>query len=103
MAKRGELTPTVQAKATELFGRPITQVELRLIPYVAYILQNGRELDQRKINEAERDLIADWIVDGYLMVIGDAITHIDRKFYDAMNELIWLAYVTYKEQPDAQP
>ena len=100
MAKRGALTKTIQAKAQELLGRKIALAELRLIPYVAYVLQNGRVLDNGKLNHAERQFLADWEDASYLGMVGDTIITIDRKFYDAMNELIWLAYVTYKEQPD---
>lgn len=100
MAKRGQLTKAVQAKANELMGRDITQVELRLIPYIHYATINARYVDHRKLNDGERTLLEKWGDEGRLQIVGDTIVHAAKEFFDTMGELMWLAYADYQNQPE---
>jgi hypothetical protein len=43
---RGFLTPEIQLKATELFDRPIEQRELRLMPYIQFVMVNNQVLTE---------------------------------------------------------
>lgn len=94
MAKRGELTQDVQAISKLMLGREITQLELRLIPYIQYVMVNDRKLDPNKINQPERVVLRKWKDAGYIEggACGLAIT---KQFWDFMCEVLFLAYVGY--------
>lgn len=66
MAKRGELTPAIQAKAIDLFGREITIRELRLMPYVVYVMVNNRKIEPAKVNGEERSVLSQGRKEGYI-------------------------------------
>lgn len=89
---RGELTKRVQETAKVLLGREITVRELRLMPYICNIMQNTPVIDQRKINDEERDIIDQWFNDDWLdgTVVNPRIT---EKYWMAFNALLFLAYV----------
>lgn len=99
MANRGQLTAQIKQRAQELLGYEITQTELRLIPYVHYVMLNEQAIEPRKINTEERAILSSWRERGFIEggAAGMAIT---RDFFDAMNELLWLGYVAHREQPD---
>lgn len=99
MANRGQLTAQIKQRAQELLGYEITTTELRLIPYAHYVMLNGQKIEPHKINAEERAILSNWRERGFIEggAAGMAIT---RDFFDAMNELLWLGYVAYREQPD---
>lgn len=99
MANRGQLTTHIKRRAQELLGYEITQTELRLIPYAHHVMLNAQVIDPRKINTDERAILSNWRERGFIEggASGMAIT---REFFDAMNELLWLGYVAYREQSD---
>lgn len=99
MANRGQLTTLIKQRAQELLGYEISQTELRLIPYAHHTMLNSQAIDPCRINGEERAILGDWRERGFIEggAAGMAIT---REFYDAMNELIWLGYVAYREQAD---
>ena len=96
MSGRGHLTDAVQAKATELLGRPITVCELRLMPYIQYQMMNDQRLDPRKCNQDDRDVLETWRKEHHIEggASGLAIT---KAFWDAINEVLWLSYVACEE------
>lgn len=98
MAKRGQLTQQIKEKAQALLGKEITQIELRLMPYAQHVMLNEQAIDPRKINSEERQILSDWRERGWIEggAAGMAIT---KEFYDAMCELLWLAYVAYADMP----
>lgn len=101
MANRGQLTPTIQAAAKRLLSREITQQELRLMPYVQYVITNGEGLERRKINQPEAIIISEWHERGYLPdPWADRLT-CGRYFWDVLAELLWLAYADHENQPDS--
>ena len=99
MANRGQLTAQIKQRAQELLGYEITQADLRLIPYVHYVMLNDQVIDLRVLNIDEREILSNWRQRGFIEggAAGMAIT---REFFDAMNELIWLGYVAYREQAE---
>jgi hypothetical protein len=90
---RGQLTQRVQEAAKRLLGREITVRELRLMPYVQYLMVNEQKLDIEKINQEEREILSYWRKNGYLYGgVGERM-EITREFWNILCEIIWLAYV----------
>lgn len=96
MAKRGQLTEEIQELAKEFLEREITTRELRLLPYIDYLMKNEQKLDPVKINKEERDFIAALRLMGHLEggMLGMAIT---KEFYDFIQKILWIGYVTYEK------
>lgn len=94
--KRGQVTERIKVKSKELLGEEITVRELRLMPYVIHVMQNNQEIDPRKINEEEREILSKWRSQGHIEggASGMAIT---KEFWDICNELIFLGYVDLSE------
>ena len=99
MAKRGQLTQKINAKAFELLGREITQQELRLMPYAQYCLTNGDNIDPNKVRADERQILSDWRTRGWISG-GASDFQVSEGFWCAINAIIWLGYVTHDEQPE---
>jgi len=97
-AGRGVLTPTIKTRAKKLLGREITQLELRLMPYIQFVMVNDQVIVPCKINAAEREILSTWRNEGHIEggVSGLAIT---PQFWAIINELIWLGYVAYRADP----
>lgn len=93
---RGKLTDKVNQCAIATLGRPITQRELRLMPYVQHVMLNEQRLDPRKVSVAERDILKDWHDEGWIEG-GAAGMAMSKVFWDALCEILWLAYVDYEE------
>lgn len=91
---RGMLTTDVNEIAKLMIGRTITQKELRLIPYIHYVMVNDRKLKIELINEEERKILKKWKDEGYIEggICGLAIT---KHFWDFMSEILFLTYVGY--------
>lgn len=89
---RGQLTKQVQKIARKHIGRKISQTELRLIPYIQYLMTNEQKLDPAKINEEERKIFMQWKEDGYCEggMTGLSIT---KKFWNFMCEVLYQSYV----------
>lgn len=94
---RGLLTTAVQDTSQIMLGRGITQKELRLVPYIHYVMTNDRKLDPRKINQEERKIIQKWKEQGHVEggACGLAIT---KHFWDFICEILFLAYVAYDNE-----
>ena len=99
MAKRGQLTIQIKKKSLELLGKEISQRELRLMPYAQHCLVNGSNIEPSKVNEEERGILSDWRERGWISG-GASDFEITEEFWRAMNDLIWLGYVTHDDQPD---
>lgn len=91
--RRGELTTRVQNKATELLGRAITVRELRLMPYIVHVSMNQQYVDCRKVNDAEKTILDEWLDNGWLIGNPSSTVRPSKEFWDAMGELMYLAYV----------
>ena len=91
---RGMLTTDVQKAAKIIIGRGITLRELRLIPYIQYVMCNDRKLKIQCINEEERKILQQWKKQGHIQggASGLAIT---KHFWDFMCEVLFIAYVGY--------
>ena len=89
---RGQLTDRVKARSIELFGYEITQDELRLLPYLQYVMVNEQKITRGKINPEERDIISDWVAKGYIGSSSSKMK-VSKEFWDIMCEIIYLGYV----------
>ena len=89
---RGQLTPDIQALCKEFLKREITDTELRLMPYLDYVMKNEQKLDPRKINQDERDILQILRQEGHIEggASGLAMT---KEYYDFAQEVLWLGYV----------
>lgn len=96
MQKRGMLTDRIKVKSRELIGREISSTELRLIPYIQYVMVNDHKIDPRKINQEELEIMSLWRNAGYLEG-GLSEMGITREFWDFMNEILFLGYVDVDE------
>jgi hypothetical protein len=91
---RGHLTDEIEKKAKELLKTDIfTQTELRLLPYIQYVMMNHQQLDPNKINVAERHILAEWKKMGWIDGGASGMT-ITKEFWDAMNEILWMGYAS---------
>ena len=91
---RGMITEAIQVKAQETLGRDITQEELRLVPYVQYLLCNSGKLDPNRINQKEREIWSAWRTAGY--VTGGAAERlrcVSKPFWDLMCLILWESYI----------
>ena len=97
MQKRGMLTERVKAKTKELFGYEFTIKELRLLPYLQYVMMNTQILEPKHIDCEERKILSKWRKAGYVEggASGMAIT---KEFWDKMNAVLWLGYVDLGEE-----
>ena len=89
---RGLLTKAVQHAALAQLGREITRTELRLMPYIQFTMVNNQRIDPNKVNHDERGVLQMWRDEEYIEggAGGLAIT---KEFWDAINEILWVAYV----------
>ncbi len=90
--KRGELTQRIKEASKKFMGVPLTRTELRLIPYLSFVMTNGQKLEPRKINPEERIILAKFKARGYLEG-GASGMRITKEFWDFMCEILFLGYV----------
>lgn len=100
MAGRGEFTPIVAAEMEKFLGRPGTLRELRLIPYIGYVIQNEQVIRPERINQEERSVLSVWRADGHI-VGGMSGLQITYPFWLFLQRIIWLAYIGHEEQETA--
>jgi len=90
--ERGQLTERIKVESKKLLGYEITRKELRLMPYIQYVMVNEQRINPEKIDAEERIILRKWKDVGYIE--GGAIgLNITKEFWDIINELIFLGYV----------
>lgn len=93
---RGVLTDEIKKRSSELLGYEITVRELRLMPYIDYTIKNTQSIDGNRTNSEEREILRKWqdmnFITGTLAKLG-----LSKQFYDAMQEILWIAYVAYEK------
>lgn len=90
--KRGQLTERIKQRSKELLGYEITQTELRLMPYIQYVMTNDQKIDPRKCNIEDRAILMKWKKAKYIEG-GSSGLNITRVFWDIICSLIFLGYV----------
>jgi len=92
--KRGMITDEIKLKANELLGiEDLTTEALRLMPYIQYVMVNDQRIDPNRINQKERKILSEWREIGWIEGGAGGLA-ISKDFWDAINELIWIGYVT---------
>jgi len=89
---RGELTEEVNKIAEKHLGRKIDRTELRLIPYIQYIMVNEQKIGPNKINSEERKIYQNWKKEGHVEggMCGLSVT---KEFWDFMCDILFESYV----------
>ncbi len=89
---RGKLTEQIQVLAKGFLGREITTTELRLYPYLDYVMKNEQILKPALCNGEDRKVLAELRSVGHIEggASGLAMT---KEFYDYINQVLWYGYV----------
>ena len=92
MAGRGQLTEEIKVKSKELLGYEIDIAELRLMPYIMYVMQNNRKIDPAKCNQRDRNVLKKWRKKEHIEggASGLAIT---KEFWNILCEMVFMGYV----------
>ena len=91
---RGKVTDEIKELAKELLGiDELSTTELRLMPYIQYQMMNEQRIDPNKINSADREILQVWR-DKKWIEGGASGLRISKEFWDAINQILWLGYVT---------
>ncbi len=89
---RGSLTKRIKAKSKELLGYEISQKELRLMPYVQYVMVNDQKISIRHCNQDDRDVLQKWREAGHIEG-GASGLQITEEFWNIICEIVRLGYV----------
>jgi hypothetical protein len=92
MKKRGQLTNKVQHIALRALGREISQTELRLIPYIQYLMVNEQRIDGKKINREEVQILNEWQEESFIEWWGSQLK-VSKHFWAFMCDCLYEAYV----------
>ena len=93
---RGQLTPEIQIISKSHIGREISLIELRLLPYIDYVMKNEQYIKPEKINQEEREILSKWRAAKYIEGGASGLS-ITKDFYDFMQEVLWCGYVLCEE------
>ena len=91
--KRGQLTDRIKQKSKDLLGYEINELELRIMPYIQYVMLNERKIDIKKINIQEEYILLKWEKLGFIKMTNSYNLSITQKFWDDICEIIYLGYV----------
>ena len=75
----------------------ITLKELRLIPYLQYLLINHMSVDPQKVDAEERKILKKWQDEGKITFSCSEVVTSTKEFWDFMNEVLWDSYVPHYE------
>jgi len=99
--KRGQLTERIKKESLHLLGYEIGVTELRLMPYVIYVVMNEHKIDPLRIDQEEKDILFDWKTAGYINGGIDKF-QITPEFWDICCKIIYLGYVDIDEHVTAR-
>ena len=92
---RGVLTESIKRMAFNYFAKDISEVELRLMAYIQFILMNEKVVDNNKVNMEELDIIEGWLSKGYLIKDEDSKLSCRVDFWDIMCRILYVSYVNF--------
>lgn len=102
MSKRGEFSPFIKSKMEAFLGRESSRTELRLLPYLHYVMVNEQRIEPLKVNQDERLILSQLREAGHIEG-GAAGLAITREFYDFICDVVFYAYVAHEEAPFEAP
>ena len=94
------LTDEIQELAREFLGRELTTVELRLYPYLDYLMKNEQKIRPAHTNAADRDILATLRGEGHIEGGASGLS-MTKEFYDYINQVLWYGYVVSAYNPTA--
>lgn len=94
---RGMLTDEVNKIAEDMINRKITKTELRLFPYIQYVMVNEQKIDPNKINGDERKILQKWREEEFIEGGASGLS-ITKEFWDFMCEILFESYVKIEER-----
>lgn len=89
---RGNLTKRIKVKSKELLGYEITQIELRLMPYILTVMMNEQKIKIRHCSQDDRDILQKWRKAGHIEG-GASGLQITEEFWNIICEIVRLGYV----------
>jgi len=89
---RGNLTKRIKSKSKELLGYEISQVELRLMPYILTVMMNEQRIQIRHCNQDDRNILQKWREAGHIEG-GASGLQITEEFWNIICEIVRLGYV----------
>lgn len=89
---RGALTPEIQSMARKFLGREISRTELRLYPYLDFVMKNNQKVDPNKVNDEDRQVLSTLRKEGHIEGGASGLS-MTREFYDYINDVLWHGYV----------
>ncbi len=89
---RGQLNDEVQGLAKGFLGREITVKELRLYPYLDFVMKNEQKLDPRRVNQDDRDILQKLREEEHIEGGASGLS-MTKEFYDYINQVLWVSYV----------
>jgi hypothetical protein len=92
LGKRGALSPQIQELCKEFLGREISVTELRLMPYIDYVMKNDQRIDIRKVNQEDREVLSLLRKEGHIDGGASGLS-ITKEYYDFIQQVLWLGYV----------
>ncbi len=92
MQKRGELTDRIKQKSKELLGYKMDVTELRLMPYIMYVMTNNQRIDPVHCNHDDREILKKWKKAKHIEG-GASGLQITEKFWNIICEIVRLGYV----------
>ena len=101
---RGNLNTKIIEMSKKFMGRIITMDELRLLPYIDYILKNEGNINRERINKIEYEILISFSEKQYITLSDDLdedgyknkyfkITCKSKEFYMFMQEVLYESYV----------
>lgn len=89
---RGQLTDEIQKLAKGFLGREINVQELRLYPYLDYVMKNNQKIEPCRINKEERNILKQLKEENHIEGGASGLS-MTKEFYDYINQVLWLSYV----------
>ena len=79
-------------------GLDLDKTNLRLLPYIQYVLMNEQIFDQAKLSREEAKIIKDLRDAGCLGVRSNGKFQCTDRFWACMNEILYYTYVDREEK-----
>ena len=94
---RGQVDQRVKDASLKFLGEELSQEEMRLIPYIQYVMVNEQKLDPNHISASERIILRKWKDKKYIEGGASGLV-ITREFWDFICEVLFYSYVDYNNQ-----
>ena len=95
---RGALTKDIQKLARDFLGREIATTELRLYPYLDYVMKNNQRIDPNVVNQDDRNTLKTLRAEGHIEGGASGLS-MTKEFYDYINQVLWYGYVVGAYDP----